>query len=510
MNYAKFVDETIERYAQSPALSDGTTSLSYEEFGRETERVAGALHALGLEDGDAILLYSENRIEHLVMLVAAARLGLIFAPIHHAFRARELVYALRNAEPKVTFVEPSLLPELMSAMSSAGLERTPTVVTFDESSTEHLTYSHFLEASQPVETIEIDPDHPLLLTYTSGTTSMPKPVLRSHGGERWSAITYGKGWNFQHGDRVLVAMSLAWVYGICSQSQSALASGASIRILPRFHPVRVLELVERERITTFAGSVSMYPILLDVLDEQPFDISSLTKIFGGAEPRNEVAIARTEERFGQRLYEAYAMAECFPILLLTPPSDAEAPSTSIGRPPTPDAEIRLVDANGRDVAAGEVGEAWVRNPGRMLEYYREPELTAQRITEDGWIRTGDLLRRAADGQYCFEGRQTDVIIRGGTNISPLEIESVLMEHPGVRDAVVTGVPHETKGEDIVAGVVLHTADAVTPQDLLDFVARNLSAYKVPQQIVILHETPTGATGKKNRNALKAIVAQPGT
>jgi long-chain acyl-CoA synthetase len=502
MNYATFIDETINKFAHCPAVSDGTTLLTYAEFGAATNQAAASLQSLGLNRGDAILIFAENRIEHLILLVAAARLGLIFAPIHHAYRARELDYVLGNARPRVAFVEEKLRATFLEAVSRSDCP--PAHVISLDGEGDVISYAQFLSAKGVAETIDVEPDHPLLLVYTSGTTSMPKPVLRSHSAERWSAETYCSCWNFKANDKVLIAMSLAWVYGISSQAQSAIAAGAFLRILPRFNPVRVLEVIERERITTFAGSVSMYPMLLDVLDQQEFDVSSIEKIFGGSEARNEVAIANTEQRFGQRLYEAYALAEAFPAISLTPPIDANASAGSMGRRVSPESEVRLVGPDGQDVAIGEIGEAWLRSPGRMLEYYREPELTAARISHDGWLRTGDLLRQTEDGQYFFEGRQTDMIIRGGINISPLEIEAVLIEHPDVYDALVTGVPNPTKGQDIIAGIVLQEGRAINVEEIYIFLGENLSAFKIPQKILLLKETPTGKTGKKDRNALKGL------
>jgi acyl-CoA synthetase (AMP-forming)/AMP-acid ligase II len=504
MNYASFVDQSIARHPDTIALSDGERELSFREFGRETERVAGALERLGLQPNDAILVLSENRFEHLILMIAAARRGLIFAPVHHGFRKRELGYVLRNCTPKAVFVEPALLGLLKTSEAETGFQPDHLVV-FENAEKGAISYSQFLDGAEPAETIEVEATHPLLLFYTSGTSSMPKPVIRSHRTERWSAENYVTGWNFEAGDKVLIALSLAWAYGIQCQAQPCLAVGATMRILPRFNPVQVLETIESDRITTFAGALSMYPLLLDVLDKQDYDVSSLRKIFGGAEPRNETIIAKTQARFGQRLCEAYALSESSPVFAVKPSSKIDFPTLTVGLAVSPDIEIRLVDEDGKDVKPGEPGDLLLRSPGNMLGYYREPELTAERMSPEGWINTGDLLRRSEDGFFFFAGRRTDLIIRGGTNISPLEIEEALIEHEGVRDAVVAGIPNDVKGQDIVAGVVLRKGVTLSAEDLGDYLRSRVSSYKIPQKIIFLDEVPVGTTGKKNRQALVGIV-----
>jgi acyl-coenzyme A synthetase/AMP-(fatty) acid ligase len=504
MNYASFVDQSIVRHPDTIALSDGERELSYREFGRETERVAGALERLGLQPKDAILVLSENRFEHLILMIAAARRGLIFAPIHHGFQTRELSYVLRNCSPKAVFVESCLL-ELLNRSAAEASFQPDHIIVFDDAESGAMSFCQFCHGAEPAETIDVEATHPLLLFYTSGTSSMPKPVVRSHRTERWSAESYATAWNFEAGDKVLIALSLAWAYGIQCQAQPSLAVGVTIRILPRFNPVRVLETIESDKITTFAGSLSMYPLLLDVLDKQDYDVSSLRKIFGGAEPRNETIIARTQARFGQRLCEAYALSESSPVFTVKPGSEIEYPTLTVGLPASPDIEIRLVDEDGNDVKPGEPGDLLLRSPGNMLGYYREPELTAERMSPDGWINTGDLLRRSEDGFFFFAGRRTDLIIRGGTNISPLEIEEALMEHEGVRDAVVAGVPNDLKGQDIVAGVVLREGITLSADDLNDHLRSRVSSYKIPQQILFLDEVPVGTTGKKNRKSILGFV-----
>jgi long-chain acyl-CoA synthetase len=226
-------------------------------------------------------------------------------------------------------------------------------------------------------------------------------------------------------------------------------------------------------------------------------------MFMGGEPRNESTVIAAEMKFGQRLCEGYALTECFPLLVVNPRTDLNAPVGSVGRLVASDAQIKLVGTDGLEVARGEVGHALIKSPGRMTEYLGEPEMTAARLTLDGWVKTGDLLREV-DGYYVFAGRSTDMIIRGGANISPLEIEAALVEHPKVKDATAVGIPDPVKGEQIVALTVLHSSDTATEAELLAFLESTLAKYKVPQHIAFVDEIPIGATGKKNRRALRDI------
>ncbi|MFP1646738.1 class I adenylate-forming enzyme family protein, partial [Pontitalea aquivivens] len=339
-----------------------------------------------------------------------------------------------------------------------------------------------------------------------GSSAMPKPVLRSHRAETWSVESYIKGWAFETGDRVFVPLSLAWAWGLTVQSMTTIGSGATLYLDKSFNPVRALEAFEKYRITTFAGTGSMYAMLMDVLKERNFDISSLKKLFIGGEPSNANTVETVQAHFKLKLFEGYAMSESFPHLVLHPRDDVNAPKGAVGRRVGDDAEIRLIDSDGNDVPHGEVGHAILRSPGRMTEYYREPEMTSDRFMEGGWVKTGDLLREDENGYFFFEGRISDLIIRGGANISPVEIEDAASRHPLVKDIVVVGIPDEARGEKVVATVVAKS-DELSEAALFDFFEQNLAKYKVPQIILFTKDLPVGATGKINRKAVRAMVLE---
>ncbi len=507
MNYFQLFSQSAATHAERPAIVDDVREFTYAQMMQEASRVAVWLRQMDLCRGDSIIVFANNRAEHLFLHLACAQIGVVFTPVHASFRVREAGYVLQSCRPRVAFVDADTIDVLTEAIQSSGI--CPKLVSFD-SVTEKPEISSYLEGMRAQEEVTVEDlpaGAPLTILYTSGTTSMPKPVLRSHGADTWSVQNYVKGWNFEAGDRVFVPLSLAWAWGLTVMSMSALASGATLFLDKGFNPVRALAAIERHKITTFAGTMSMYGMLLDVLKRQTFQTSSLTKMFVGGEPRNEAMVAAAEAHFGQRLYEGYALSECFPHLVISPKRDLNAPIASLGRRVAPEAQIKLIGPDGCEVRRGEVGQALIKSPGCMTEYLNEPDMTAERLTPDGWLRTGDLLREDENGYFFFAGRSTDMIIRGGANISPLEIEAALLEHPAVKDVAVVGIPDQTKGEQIVALTVLRESETVSEQTLLEFLEGALARYKVPQRLIILEDIPVAASGKRNRKVLKELAIQ---
>ncbi|WP_201836452.1 class I adenylate-forming enzyme family protein [Microvirga zambiensis] len=507
MNYFQLFAQSAATHPECLAIVDDAREFTYAQMMRESSRTAAWLRQLGLRSGDSLIVFAANRAEHIFLHLACAQIGVVFTPVHASFRAREVGYVLQSSRPKVAFVDAATIDILTEAIQQSDVS--PKLVSFDPL-LERPEVGSFLDGfpeQQQVTSEDLPSGTPLTILYTSGTTSMPKPVLRSHGADTWSVQNYVRGWNFEAGDRVYVPLSLAWAWGLTVMSMSALASGATLFLDKSFNPVRALAAIEKHRITTFAGSMSMYGMLLDVLQREQFQTSSLKKMFVGGEPRNEAMVAAAEAHFGQRLYEGYALSECFPHLVTSPEHDVNAPVGSLGRRVAPEAQIKLVDPNGVEVGRGEVGQALIKSPGCMTEYLNEPDMTAERLTPEGWLRTGDLLREDENGYFFFAGRSTDMIVRGGANISPLEIEAALLEHPTVKDVAVVGIPDPVKGEQIVALTVLRENEIVSEQTLLAFLEGALARYKVPQRLIILEDIPVAASGKRSRKALRELAIQ---
>jgi long-chain acyl-CoA synthetase len=305
-------------------------------------------------------------------------------------------------------------------------------------------------------------------------------------------------------DATLVCLPMAWVYGLVTASVVTFLRGGTVVILPHFNPVRVVDAIEAERVTVFPGVTTMFMKLVRYASEagRSADLRSLRFCVAGGEPRNEPAFEQWRALTGCAVHDVYAASECFPVVTYDPQVDPEPRRGSAGRL-VEGARMRLLDAAGRDVADGDVGEAFWRAPAQMLGYFGEPELTRAVLTDDGWYRTGDHVRVDPEGYVYVVGRLSDMIIRGGSNVSPVEVESVLSEHPLVAEVAVVGLPDPEYGEVVAAAIVTTAGEHVDEDDVAAFLAPRLAPYKVPTLVREVSEIPRNASGKILRRDVAA-------
>jgi long-chain acyl-CoA synthetase len=503
MNLAELALQQARRAGDAVAAQQSSASMTYAQLAEESDRVARGLRDLGVSFGDRVALFSANRLEYLVTYLAAARLGAIFAPIHPAFQTSELEYVLANLAPKVIIAEDDLwerlrnchrvsLPSIRIVMGEEEASAGEGLVAFNDLG---------LGTQGSVGVAEVDPTDPVLICYTSGTTDRPHAVVRSHAGEIWNAQTYAHVWDYRPEDRALVALPLSWVWGLSTLSQALLSVGATVVLHNEFEAEAVLLDIERSGITLFAGTMSMYNSILSALTRRSYNTSSLRRLYRGGEPINTEVVAAVRARVGVPLTDAYATTEAAPILAVDPVRDLDAPAGTVGRL-VPDAKIRLVDEDGRDVSPGQIGEAWLGGPGLMLGYWNEPEITAANLTPDGWFRSGDLLVEGGNGYYFLVGRSSDVIIRNGARIAPAEVESAISEMTGVRDCMVLGIPDEEFGENIVAYVVYDRACIVSEDDIYHHLSDRIARFKLPSQIHVVEQLPRKRNEKYDRSFVR--------
>lgn len=491
-----------EAHPENVAIVHGTSEITYADLAAEVDRVARGLQARGVSRGDRVLVLAGNVPEVVAIYLAVSRLAAVYVPVSTGFREREVLFVLGNAEPKVAVVASSHVRDFLR-YDAGGMTD---VVLLDGESIEGLsTYAELGVGAEGVGHVEVSDEDGLLLCYTSGTTSTPKPVLHSQRSECYNASTYADVWDLGPGDKGIVCLPLAWVYGLSTTTAALLVSGATVLLLDRFHPLDVIETIEKQRATAMWGTMSTYVKLLEVIKQRGgVDFGSLRVVNNGGEPCPAPLVRDFEKHAGVQLLGSYATSEARPIAVVRP-GDVTAPDGTCGRL-VPGAEVKLVDDEDREVARGQVGHALLRCPGIMTGYYRHPEQTADRLTMDGWLRSGDLLMADEAGYYFVVGRQSDMIIRSGLNIAPAEVETALAAHPDVSDVAVVGVPDPRSGESVRAVVVAAAGRSPSEEDLRSFLAEQLAAFKVPQEFVFAEELPRTDRGKLDRAALRRVEA----
>jgi long-chain acyl-CoA synthetase len=493
-----------EKSPEAEAVIHGRRRVSYGALASEVERIARGLHARGLRPGDRVLGLAGNTPEVIALYLAVGKLGAVYVPVSPGFRECEGRFVLRNAEPKFAVVAASLMDEfliwaeerelglIVLGPGGAEFDWPNGTVRFDEIGV----------GLVDVPSAQVPEEAGLLLCYTSGTTSRPKPVLHSQRSEAYNARTYADVWGLGRGDVGIVSLPLAWVYGLSTSMAALLVSGGTVVLLDRFHPVGVLEAIEEHKATALWGTMSMYTKLLEVIKEHgEADLSSLRVVVNGGEPCPAPLVRNFEEHTGVTLLGSYATSEARPILVVRP-GGGTIPEGSVGQL-VPGAEIRLEGPDGHEVGIGEPGQALLRCPGLMTGYYGEPELTADHLTEDGWLRTGDIMRRDTAGHYFFVGRQSEMITRSGVNIAPAEVEVALMSHSDIAEAAVVGVADPRSGEAVLAYVVAVRGTLPNETEIRQFLAEQEAVHKIPQTIVFVDDLPRTDRGKLDKAALRA-------
>ncbi|MDT0566015.1 long-chain fatty acid--CoA ligase [Streptomyces sp. DSM 3412] len=491
-NLADYLVETAQRQPGRPALRLGDQVTGYAELDERSARAAALLRAEGVRPGDRVALMLPNVPEFVVLYYGVLRAGGVVVPMNPLLKTRETEYHLTDSGAVLLFEWHQAPGEGAQGAAAAGVRHT---------AVEPAAFAEALAGHEPLPAVaETADDDVAVLLYTSGTTGRPKGATLTHGGLRHNTEV-----NTVHVQRmtpqdvVVGCLPLFHIFGqICTMSV-AVRAGASLTLIPRFEPQAVLDAVARDGATVFEGVPTMYAALLQ--HPARTDVSTLRMcVSGGASLPVEI-LHGFERRFGCAVLEGFGMSETSPVVTFNHP-DRPRKAGSIGTP-IQDVEVRLLDDKGQDVAPGEVGELAVRGPNVMKGYWNRPEETAAAIP-DGWLRSGDLARQDDDGYLYIVDRKKDMIIRGGYNVYPREIEETLHEHPAVALAAVVGVPHSHLGEEIAAAVVLRPGAHATPDELREFVKDRVAAYKYPREVWLMDTLPTGPSGK----ILKREIAAP--
>jgi long-chain acyl-CoA synthetase len=484
MNLAETLVATAAAHADRTALKLDEIELPYAAYDHATARVAGLLRERGLEPGDRVALMLPNLPYFPILYYGVLRAGGIVVPMNVLLKRREVRHQLADTGARLVFAWHG-----MAAAAEAAAQDTGTACVLVRPG----EFEALLGAAPVVEEVaERDDEDTGAVIYTSGTTGRPRGAELTHRNLRRNAeVSLGV---FDLGADAVILGTLPFfhAFGQTCAMNVAVVAGGCVTMLPRFDPQRALEIIERDRVSVFEGVPTMYSALLGLPEPERFDVGSLRLFVSGGSALPVRVLHEVEEAFRCPVHEGYGLTETAPVASFNHPGQVRKPGT-IGTP-IEGCEMRIVDEDDRELAPGQVGEIAIRGEHVMKGYWHAPEATAE-VMRGGWLHTGDLGHVDEDGYFTIVDRKKDMIIRGGYNVYPREVEDVLYEHPAVREAAVIGVPDAHLGEDVAALVALREGAHATPAELRAYLKREVAAYKYPRQVVIVDDLPLGPTGK---------------
>ena len=465
-------------------------AVTFGEIDARANRMAHELTARGLGRGDRLCVHLGNRVEFIDLFLACVRLGVIFVPMNVLYRERELRHIVSDAEPRAIAVDPG---------SDAAYPAGTPVWSVDELSAR----AERRESSPRVA--NLDGDEPALIVYTSGTTGVAKGAVLSHNNLAANGITLATVWRITEADRYLAMLPLFHVHGLGNGIHTWLISGCRMRLLERFDQRTTPSVMADFRPTLIFGVPTVYVRLLDpaiVGDAEARAIGTSARLFvSGSAPLPAHVHEAFRARFGHTILERYGMSEA--LMIMSNPYEGDRRAGAVG-PPLPGVSARVVDDTGQVLGDDAVGEIEIRSPHLFSEYWRRPDATSAAF-HDGWFRTGDVGARSPDGYYTLRGRRGDLIISGGFNIYPREIEELLLEDSRVREAAVLGVKDDIRGEVPVAYIV--GDESLNVAELEATCRAQLASFKVPRAFLRIEALPRTALGKVQKHLLPAWTGQ---
>src|SRR5687768_7344572 len=471
---------------------------SYAEFESVVLRCAAMLAGKGIRKGDVVSLLLPNSAEYLIGYFGCWSLGALAGPVNSLLKAEEIAYVMSNSEAKAIIVHSEFLPIIESIRSD--LANLTAVIRFDD---EVETTKH---SQAKLPDIELHSDDDAIIIYTSGTTGKPKGCLLTHGNVIANARQISEWLNFTEQDRLLTIMPLFHMNAVSVTTMSALYAGGSTVVSPKFSASRFWQIISDYQITSFGSVATMLSMLLNNYPDgvpEGLQTDQLRFAMCGSAPVPAETLKRFEETFNCLVIEGYGLSESTCRSTFNPP-DQRRRAGSCGIPIGN--EMKVVDDEDNEVADGQLGEIVLRGENILKGYYKNADATATAF-RNGWFHTGDIGYRDADGFYYIVDRKSDMIIRGGENIYPREIDEVLYQHPAVAAAATIGVPDDLYGEEVAAVIVLKDGTKVSEQEVIDFCKARLADYKCPKSVQFVHDIPKGPTGKLLKRELVRMLKE---
>lgn len=471
----------------------GDRRLCYGDLEKDSARMQGLLQGLGVEKGDRVVVQVDKSIEAVVLYLACLRSGAIYIPLNTAYTANEVDYFLRDATPRVFICSPQREAELQQVAEAAGVSA---VFTLDADGGGEL--SDVAASALPAEsTVEVGPDDLAAILYTSGTTGRSKGAMLSHANLASNAQVLHDYWHWQPDDVLLHALPIFHVHGLFVALHCALLGGSRVIFLPRFDADAMIANLPQA--TVMMGVPTFYTRLLDRTDFTKSTCDNMRLFISGSAPLRAETHREFEERTGHRILERYGMTEAG--MITSNPYDGGRIAGTVGFP-LPGVQARVADDEGNALPAGEAGVLEITGPNVFRGYWQMPEKTAEEFRDDGWFITGDVAVMAEDGRVTIVGRAKDLIISGGFNVYPKEIESQIDELSGVQESAVIGLPHPDFGEGVAAVVVPDGSDEISETVVIDALRDRLARFKQPKCVFIVDELPRNTMGKVQKNVLR--------
>lgn len=500
--------ETVKQYSDLPALSFMGHEITYAGLQSQVEELAAALEGLGVKKGDRVAIHLPNCPQFPIAFYAALSLGAIAIPCNPMYVARELTHQLNDSETETIITLTSfykMIKELqpkttLKNIIAVNLEEDSVKIETDDYSFASLMKEYGGKQAQPVEVL---PEDRAAFMYTGGATGVSKGAILQHRHLLANALQL-KAWapDLKNGEEIFLSvLPLYHSYGLTLALNLPVLTGNKMVLLPRFELRSVLQTIDREKPTRFPGVPTMYVAINNAPDLHEYDLSSIKVCNSGAAPLPVKVQEEFEKITGGKLTEGYGLSEASPVTHSNPIYGKNVPG-SIGLP-IPDTEMKIVDIETGDteLPIGESGELCVRGPQVMEGYLNMPEETAQSL-RDGWLYTGDIAKVDEEGYTYIVDRKKDMVIAGGYNIFPRDIEEVLYTHPKIKEAAVAGISDPYRGETLKAYVVLKEGETLTEEEVIEFCKENLAAYKVPKLVEFRTELPKTMVGKILRRALR--------
>ena len=484
MNLATILTDSAKREPDAVAIKLDDIELSYRALDGASTHIAGLLHERGVAAGDRVGIMLPNVPYFPVCYFGVLRAGAVVVPMNVLLKRREVAFYLKDSGARLLLAWHGFADEAQQGAQEAGAE----CVLVEPGEFEALVG----ETQPRPEMVERAEDDTAVILYTSGTTGTPKGAELTHSNLKGNCETARSLFDLGANRVVLGALPLFHSFGQTCGMNATMVAGGTLTLLPRFDPVKALEMIERDHVNLFQGVPTMYNALLHAPERERYDTSSLEVCASGGAALPVELLRGFEDAFGCKVLEGYGLSETSPVASFNHP-DRERKAGSIGTP-IRGVEMKVVDENDDEVPVGEVGEIVVRGPNVMKGYWDKADATEE-VMRGGWFHTGDMAKVDEDGYFFIVDRKKDMIIRGGYNIYPREIEEVLYEHPAVREAAVVGLPHDELGEEVGAAVALKEGAEVSAQELRDYVKGQVAAYKYPRQIWFVEDLPKGPTGK---------------